>query len=180
MGAVADGLQAGEDAEGEKDEHQHHGKAHAPAEALQRRQGKAHAAAFQRQEVQRVAGKVAPLDLQVDALAVPCGPGHGLHGGPGLAEGLDHGQPPGVLDDRAGHVPVGLGLHRGVFSAVMGDEEQAPKGQRRRSQGDQGRHRAARRQSGEDHQEVQVSPDEIVDHPDAHVFQGGQAGGDGA
>ena len=69
VGTVAEGLQTGEDAEGEEHEHQHQGEAHLTPQALERRrQRQSHAAAFQGQQVQGVAGDVAPLDLQMDIL----------------------------------------------------------------------------------------------------------------
>ena len=128
VGAVAEGLKACEDAEGEEHEHQHQGEAHPAPQALERRrQRQAHAAAFQGQQVQGVAGEVAPLDLLVDAFAVPDGFRDGVHGRAALAEGFHHRKATGVLDDRAGHVPVGLGLHGGVDAAVMGDgQHKAP------------------------------------------------------
>ena len=64
VGAVADGFQAGKDAEGEEHEHQHHRKPHLTSQAHQpSRQRQPHAAAFQRQQVQGVAGEIAPLNF---------------------------------------------------------------------------------------------------------------------
>ena len=181
VGTVAEGLQTGEDAEGEEHEHQHQGEAHLTPQALERRrQRQTHAAAFQRQQVQGVAGDVAPLDLQMDLLTVGDGAGDGIHGRAAPAEGFYHRKAPGVLDDRAGHVPVGLGLHGGVDAAVMGDQQHAQQGQQRGGQRDQRRNGAAHGKAYEDHQEVQIAAHKVVDHADAHVLQRGQARGDGA
>ena len=109
----------------------------------------------------------------MDSFTVPNGLGYRLHSRAALAKGLHHSQPTGVLQHRASHVLVGLRFYRGVHPTVVGNEEQTAKGQRRRSQRDQCRQGTAQGQAEEDDQKVQVSAHKVVDHPDAHAFQGG-------
>lgn len=180
VGAVADRLKTCKNAEGEEHKQQRQGEIHFPAQALQRRrQCQSHAAAFQRQQVQCVAGHIAPFDLQVDVPAVPDGAGHGVHGRAAFAEGLDHRQTAGVFQNGAGHVTVGLRLHRSVDAAVMGDDQHEAQRQRRRQQRDERRHRAAHRKPYEDHGKVQIAAYEIVDHADTHGLQRGKPRGNG-
>ena len=180
VGAVADWLQSGEDAEGEKADHQHHGQLQ---RTRQRQPGRGsrqgHGSDFQRQQVQTVGGNEAPLDFQADVPAVPDGLAHRRHRGPALSEGLHHRQAPGVLQRCRRQVPPRLGGHRGIYRAVAGYQKQEQEGQRRPRQGDQRGQRADSQQAQEDTQEIQIPADEAVHHADAHIFKRVQAGGDG-
>ena len=140
---------------------------------------RANGAALEREQVQRVAGQIAPFDLQVDALALFDGVRDRLHGRAALAERFDDREPAGVFQDRAGHLPVGLGLDRGVDAAVVRDDQHAAERDGRRGQRDERRDRAADGERQEDHEEVQISAHKVVDHADAHALERGQARGDG-
>ena len=181
MGAVTDGLKARKNTEREKDEHQHNGEIHIPGEAHEcRRKGQAHASAFQSQQMKGVAGNIAPLDFQMDIFAVPDGARHGLHGSAAFSKRFHHGEASGVLDHGPCHILIGLGLHRSILAAIMGNYQHKSQGKSRCQKGDEGRQWAENCKADENHEEIQISADEIVDHADPHIFQRGKACRDGA
>lgn len=142
-------------------------------------QGKPHRTAFQGKQVSGVSRQVAPFNLQVNFFAVMRSLCHRFHGGAGFAEGFHHGKTPGVFDHCAGQVPVGLGLHRGVGAAEVGNDQHTAEGKQCGHQCDQRRNRAANCERNKYHSKVQIAADKVVDHTNAHGFQGGKAGGDG-
>ena len=179
MGAVADGLEAGKDAEGEEHERQHHRQLHLTVQSGQaggKRQP--HAAAFKGQQVQRVGGQIAPFDLQVDVLAVGDGLADGVQRSGVFAERFDHRKAPGIFQNGTGHIPVGLCFHGGIPGAVAGDEQQKHQRHCRCRQRNDRRAGTEHQQAEEHHRKVQVAAHEAVDHADAHAFQRAKTGGE--
>ena len=118
MRAVADGLKAGKDAEGEEDEHQRHGKVHPPVQAHQAgRQRQAHAAALERQRnlnhnaLPDPAGiKGCAALLRIDQQAHRVGRHHQRHGRKDVRKERKH--KPGVPPSFQFAAPVDDALHR--------------------------------------------------------------------
>ena len=133
MRAVADGLQACENAEREEQEEQARGKVHLAAQALQsRRERKPDRAALERQQMQRVPREVAPLDFEMNASAVFNRLCNRVHARAAFAEGLHNGQSTRVFNDSARQITVRLRLNGGVDAAVVRDKKQRQKRNRRR------------------------------------------------
>ena len=125
---------------------------------------------------QRVGRQIAPLDPELNPPAVRRGSADGFHRRAALSEGFDHRKPARILQDRAGQIAVGGGLDGRVARAVMRDDHEAAKGQRRGQERSQRRERTERRQTDKYHEEIEIPVDEAVDHADPHVFQRIKAG----